>query len=139
MTASTPYISVNPMIVVQSCVTVKLDAARNVGNTPSIAQGCRPTSASIQPNSMAIHGKGMTQTAERMKKRQKAVSQVNLRNDAIQKATAKKAMKKKPRPAITRKTQNMTGTFGTVDHAACWTCSGVAARGSATKRVSSMA
>ena len=50
-----------------------------------------------------------------------------------------KAMKKKPIPAITRKTQNITGTLGTVDQAAFSICAGVAWRGSATKRLSSSA
>ena len=59
--------------------------------------------------------------------------------EAIQNAAPKKAMKKKPRPAITRNTQNMTGTLGTVDHAAFSICSGVAFRGSATKRFKSSA
>ena len=31
--------------------------------------------------------------------------------------------------AMKRKTQNISGTFGTVDQAACWICCGVAARG----------
>ena len=34
------------------------ETARNVGSTPSIAQGCRPCSATNQPSSAATHGSG---------------------------------------------------------------------------------
>ena len=51
------------MIVVHICAMESDDAARNVGNTPSTAQGCRPISANTQPNSIANHGSGIMATA----------------------------------------------------------------------------
>ena len=36
-----------------------LDTARKVGSTPSITQGWRPSSATIQPHSTASQGKGI--------------------------------------------------------------------------------
>src|SRR5262249_24470626 len=41
------------------------DPPRKVGSTPSMAQGCRPYSATIQPSSPAIHGSGSARKAAR--------------------------------------------------------------------------
>ena len=38
---------------------LSVEVARKVGSTPSIAQGWRPISASIQPSSIATHGSGI--------------------------------------------------------------------------------
>jgi hypothetical protein len=64
---------------------------------------------------------------------------VELAADAHQKAAAKKAMKKKPSPAMKRNSQNITGTLGTVSHAALRICASLAWRGSARCRLSSRA
>jgi hypothetical protein len=49
--------------VIHTLAAEMLETARNVGNTPSITQGCRPTSATIQPSSAASHGSGRLNSA----------------------------------------------------------------------------
>ncbi len=48
-------------------------------------------------------------------------------------------MKQKPKPAMMRKLQNISGTSGTVSHAAFSICCGVAWRGSLIVRFSNRA
>src|ERR1700687_3453069 len=100
-----------------------LEAERNVGYTPSMVQGCRPFSATIQPSSLDIQGSGVARMARR--RNQRCCSNVRLADS--QKAKAKKAMKKNPMPTMKRNDQMSVNTLGTVSHAALSICSGAAA------------
>ncbi len=129
-----PYTSVKPISVVQSSPRVSEEGANAVGSTPSMAQGCRPTSAMTQPSSVETQGSGMAATASSRNHRWSKRRRLHSR-----KARLNSPMKKKPSPAITRKLQNISGTFGTVSQAASSICCGVARRGSPTVDFSSRA
>ena len=116
------------MIVVHSAAGVSVEVARKVGKTPSIAQGWRPISATIQPSSAASQGSGIANSAIRWNQR----ASICLRRLARTNAVANSAIIAKPISAMIRKLQNISGTLGTVSHAACSICAGVAVAGSAT-------
>src|ERR1035441_8843810 len=103
-----------------------VETPRNVGSSPSMAHGCRPYSATIQPSSAANQGNGKLYKATRRNQRFRS----SRWRDAKKNATANKAMRKIPSATMNRKLQKRTGTFGTVDHAARSICSDVAAAGS---------
>ncbi|MCY1380020.1 hypothetical protein D9M69_678000 [compost metagenome] len=57
--------SAKPTMVISTVAAPRLETAAAVGSTPSMIQGCRPTSATIQPHSAAIQGRGIASTATR--------------------------------------------------------------------------
>src|SRR5262249_16870235 len=111
-----------PLRLNQTWLAGMLETERKVGSTPSMVQGWRPYSATIQPSSLDIQGRGNASNASR--RYQRCFSKSRLADS--QKENGKKVMKKKQMPTMKRKAQNRTGTLGTVSHAAFSICSGVA-------------
>ena len=91
------------------------DTARNVGSTPSMDQGWRPCSATNQPISPAIQGKGKSPQSDLEEGPALAPPGVGRRGKT---RSRNRPMKKKPKPTITRKDQNIGATDGTVSQAA---------------------
>src|SRR3569623_3671889 len=87
-----------------------LETPSAVGSTPSIAQGWRPYSATIQPSSIASQGSGRLHSAIFRYQRCRSSRRVA----DSQKEKAKSVLKYLPQPAIRRNDQNSTGTFGIV-------------------------
>src|ERR1035441_4806014 len=77
-----------PESVNKTCAVDTEEDARNVGSTPSIAQGCRPYSATNQPSSAASHGSGSDHRKARNSHLREKSSL-----DVYQKAAANKKMK----------------------------------------------
>src|SRR5450755_3733244 len=120
------------MRLVATCAVDTDETPSAVGRMPSMAQGCLPYSATIQPSSAASHGSGRLYSATRRYQRWRC----RLRVDASQNEYANSAMNQKPQATINRNDQNKTGTLGMVLAAARAMSACVALVGSSMVRLS---
>src|ERR1700737_610147 len=112
----------NPARLVATSVAVTEEVDRCVGSTSLIVQGWRPYSATIQPSSIAIHGRGMLQRASFrihwLFARRRRATMMN--------ADANTNRNQRPRPTMRRNDQKIGKTLGIVSSTAARIWSGVA-------------
>src|SRR5690606_26809538 len=121
-TSSTVYSRTKPVRLKARSLTVSEDTDSQVGSTSPTVHGCRPTSATNQPASEAIHGSGMEYSA----KRSSALLLPTVRRAEAANAQMNRTSMMKPAATITRKVQNRGPTGGMLSRTAAWICSSVA-------------